>query len=145
MQTVEWMSYSGSSHFSDKISYKILCILSYGFKDMNFARLKHFLEFFWKQRRPGTFLTLKTLAPQADERDLEVLTMQRLGAAAGTDGEGPHVSLWIRIKKGLGFDPKEIRTQDLQPLVIGTDQLDFEPDLSRTGPRTLKASQARTF
>jgi hypothetical protein len=37
MQTVVWMAYSDSTHFSDEKSYKILCILSCGLKDMNFA------------------------------------------------------------------------------------------------------------
>jgi hypothetical protein len=45
MQTVVWMAYSDSSHFSDKISYKILFISSYGLKDMNFARCKYLQEF----------------------------------------------------------------------------------------------------
>jgi hypothetical protein len=39
------MSYSDSSHFSDKLSYKILFISSYGLKDMNFARFKHLQNF----------------------------------------------------------------------------------------------------
>jgi hypothetical protein len=49
------MLYSGSSHFSDKISYKILFILSYGLKDMNYARYKHFLPFSVKQRGDERF------------------------------------------------------------------------------------------
>jgi hypothetical protein len=57
MQTVEWMSYSGSSHFSDKLSYKILFISGYGLKDMNFARFKHFLLFSEKQKTARTFLS----------------------------------------------------------------------------------------
>jgi hypothetical protein len=32
------MSYSDSMHFSDKLSYKILCIPSYGLKDMVYTR-----------------------------------------------------------------------------------------------------------
>jgi hypothetical protein len=40
MQAGVWMSYSGSSHFSDSKTYKTLFILSYQTKDMNFARLK---------------------------------------------------------------------------------------------------------
>jgi hypothetical protein len=38
MQTVVWMTYSDSTHFSDKLSYKILCISSYGLKDMIYTR-----------------------------------------------------------------------------------------------------------
>jgi hypothetical protein len=53
MQTVEWMSYSGSSHFSDKLSYKILFISNYGLKDINFARFKYSQEFSAKQKTAG--------------------------------------------------------------------------------------------
>jgi hypothetical protein len=53
MQTVEWMSYSGSSHFSDKISYKIHFIPRYGLKDMDFARFKYSQEFSAKQKNAG--------------------------------------------------------------------------------------------
>jgi hypothetical protein len=49
MQTVEWMSYSGSSHFSEQLSYKILFILSCGWKDMNYARFKYLQEFLEKK------------------------------------------------------------------------------------------------
>jgi hypothetical protein len=45
MQTVEWMSYSGSSHFSDTNSYKILFISSYDLKDMDLASFTHILPF----------------------------------------------------------------------------------------------------
>jgi hypothetical protein len=39
------MAYSDSLHFSNKISYKILFILSYGLKDKNFARYTHLQQF----------------------------------------------------------------------------------------------------
>jgi hypothetical protein len=39
MQIEVWMAYSDSMHFSDKLSYKIHFIPSYGWKDINFARL----------------------------------------------------------------------------------------------------------
>jgi hypothetical protein len=45
MQTDTWMVYSNSMHFSDKFSYKILLILSYGSKDMNYARFEFLQEF----------------------------------------------------------------------------------------------------
>jgi hypothetical protein len=45
MQTGLWMAYSNSSHFSDKLSYKILFIPNYGLKDMNLARFAQILEF----------------------------------------------------------------------------------------------------
>jgi hypothetical protein len=57
MQIIIWMAYSNSMHFSDKLSYKILFISSYGLKDMNFARFRHLQQFLAKQRKPGTFLT----------------------------------------------------------------------------------------
>jgi hypothetical protein len=45
MQTGKWMSYSDSSHFSNKLLYKILFIPSYGLKDTDLARITHFLQF----------------------------------------------------------------------------------------------------
>jgi hypothetical protein len=50
------MAYSDSTHFSDKLSYKILFISSYGSKDMNYARFTHFLQFSEKHKR-GNFYT----------------------------------------------------------------------------------------
>jgi hypothetical protein len=49
------MPYSDSSHFFDKLSYKILCISSYRIKDMIYARLAHLQQFFRKQRRAGDY------------------------------------------------------------------------------------------
>jgi hypothetical protein len=37
------MAYSDSMHFSDKLSYKILFISSYGLEDMIYARFTHIL------------------------------------------------------------------------------------------------------
>jgi hypothetical protein len=45
MQTSIWMAYSDSMHFFDKLSYKILFILSYGLKDTNLTSLEHLQEF----------------------------------------------------------------------------------------------------
>jgi hypothetical protein len=39
------MAYSDSTQFSDKLSYKILFISSYGLKDMNFAKFAYLQEF----------------------------------------------------------------------------------------------------
>jgi hypothetical protein len=50
MQTVAWMAFSDSTHFSDKISYRKHFILSYGLKDMNFARFEHLQKFSEKLR-----------------------------------------------------------------------------------------------
>jgi hypothetical protein len=38
MQTVTWMAYSDSLHFSDKKTYKTNFISSYGLKDMNITK-----------------------------------------------------------------------------------------------------------
>jgi predicted aminopeptidase len=46
MQTVVWMAYSDSSHFFDKISYKILFISTYRLKDMILTKFKHLQQFF---------------------------------------------------------------------------------------------------
>jgi hypothetical protein len=45
MQTVVWMAYSDSSHFSDPKTYKILFISSYETKDVSFAKLAHLQKF----------------------------------------------------------------------------------------------------
>jgi hypothetical protein len=50
MQTDEWIAYLDSLYFSDRFSYKILCIPTNGLKDINFARFKHFLEFSEKEK-----------------------------------------------------------------------------------------------
>jgi hypothetical protein len=56
MQTVVWMAYLDSTHFSDKFSYKILFILSYHLKDINFASFAYLQEFLEKTEndRRGT-------------------------------------------------------------------------------------------
>jgi hypothetical protein len=52
------MAYSDSIHFFDKLSYKILFILSYSLKDMNLASFKHLQQFSEKQiKECETFLT----------------------------------------------------------------------------------------
>jgi hypothetical protein len=48
-----WMAYSNSMHFSDKLSYKILFISSYGLKDMNLARFACVQEFSEKENAAG--------------------------------------------------------------------------------------------
>jgi hypothetical protein len=45
MQTVTWMPYSDSTHFSDPKIHKILFILSYGLKDMFYARFEYLQGF----------------------------------------------------------------------------------------------------
>jgi hypothetical protein len=48
MQTGIWMTYSGSTHFSDNLSYKILFISSYRLKDMDYTRFAYLQEYFRK-------------------------------------------------------------------------------------------------
>jgi hypothetical protein len=43
------MAYLDSTHFSDKFSYKILFIPSYGLEAINFASFKHFEQISEKQ------------------------------------------------------------------------------------------------
>jgi hypothetical protein len=69
MLTGKWILYSDSTHFSDKNSYKIHFIPSYGLKDMNFARLKHLQDFFQKTAKMvGLFSPRKIPARVADRR-----------------------------------------------------------------------------
>jgi hypothetical protein len=49
------MTYSDSMQFSDKLSYKILFIQSYGPKDINFASLTHLQEFSEKLNAAASF------------------------------------------------------------------------------------------
>jgi hypothetical protein len=86
------MSYSDSTHFSDKLSYKILFISSYHLKGMNYARF----NYLWKHLNNASDFSL--LKYKTDVR-LEL-----------------HIFLWIQntyylleqILKGAGF--KWIRT-----------------------------------
>jgi hypothetical protein len=58
------MSYSDSSHFSNKFSYKILCISNYGLKDINFARFECLQEFYLNEnRKTGDLFSPKALSP----------------------------------------------------------------------------------
>jgi hypothetical protein len=58
MQTIIWMSYSDSTHFSDKLSYKILVISSYGLKDMILTRFAYLQQF--QKNRGGFFSPSRT-------------------------------------------------------------------------------------
>jgi hypothetical protein len=63
MQTDIWMAYSNSMHFSDKLLYKILLILSYGSKDMNLAKFTHLQQFFRNRETSGIFSHRTELSP----------------------------------------------------------------------------------
>jgi hypothetical protein len=69
MQASIWMAYLNSIHFSEKLSYKILFISSYGLKDMNFARCKYLQEFQKTKIEAGTFSHPQRRRPAADPRD----------------------------------------------------------------------------
>jgi hypothetical protein len=59
-----------SMDFSDKLSYKILFILSYGLEDMNLARFKYLQQFFQKNREGlELFSPTEKLARVARTRD----------------------------------------------------------------------------
>jgi hypothetical protein len=45
------MAYSESMHFSDKFSYKILIISSYGLEDINYTRFAYLQEFQKKEKK----------------------------------------------------------------------------------------------
>jgi hypothetical protein len=63
------MAYSNSMHFSNKLSYKILFILSYGLKDTNLTSLEHLQGFFQKTAKMvGLFSPRKIPARVADWR-----------------------------------------------------------------------------
>jgi hypothetical protein len=59
MQTVAWMSFSDSTHFSDQKPYKILVITSYSLKDMNYASFEHLQEFYLKTENSWNFFSPK--------------------------------------------------------------------------------------
>jgi hypothetical protein len=67
-------SISNSMHFSDPITYKTHFIPTYGLKDMNLARYKHFLKFQKNRELAGSFLTEGQKATTADEQDRAGLT-----------------------------------------------------------------------
>jgi hypothetical protein len=63
------MAYSNSMHFSDKLSYKILFISSYGLKDMNLPRFAYLHEFSGKK-------TENWAGPEPEWRRIETVARQ---------------------------------------------------------------------
>jgi hypothetical protein len=65
MQTVAWMAYSDSTHFSDKLPYKILFYFKLRLKRYKFCKIAHLQQFPEKQNRDfvGTFLTEDHISP----------------------------------------------------------------------------------
>jgi hypothetical protein len=66
MQTGIWMAYLDSTYFSDKFSYKILFISSYGLKDINYARFKYLQEFSEIKTEIGLVETAPDLSLKGD-------------------------------------------------------------------------------
>jgi hypothetical protein len=62
-------------HFSDKLSYKILFISSYGLKDTNFARFKHLQEF--QKTKQKKKLEGCWSGPEPDWRRIATVARQR--------------------------------------------------------------------
>jgi hypothetical protein len=135
MQTGIWMTYSDSMHSSEQFSYKILFILSYGLKDINYARFKHFSGIFQKTEKAGTFLTEKSASPGRWPLGPGRLTGRwkqsehrfRMIAGATCQNRKMHQ------KKGLACASSGIRTQELldrrtahQPDGYRTDHVDVE-------------------
>jgi hypothetical protein len=120
---------------SEQFSYKILFILSYGLKDINYARFKHFSGIFQKTEKAGTFLIEKSTSPGRWPLGPGRLTGRwkqsghrfRL-TAGGHMSESENAS-----KKGLACASSGIRTQELldrrtshQPDGYRTDHVDVE-------------------
>jgi hypothetical protein len=68
------MAYSDSLHFSNKFSYKIIFILSFGVKDMNLAISAHLQQFSVKQIFSGDFSHRGGSQPGSLTGGAEVLT-----------------------------------------------------------------------
>jgi hypothetical protein len=62
------MTYLDSTYFSDKFSYKILFILSYQLKDINFASFAYLQEFLEKQRKRGELFSPKGNSARVADR-----------------------------------------------------------------------------
>jgi hypothetical protein len=94
------MAYSDSTHFSDKLSYKILCVLSYRLKDTNFARYKYLQEFQktkQKKKMEGCWS-----GPEPDWRRIATVARQQR-AALGGSGLRPNSGARSEQKVSLGL------------------------------------------
>jgi hypothetical protein len=97
-------------HFSDKLSYKILFITSYGLRDMNFARCKHLQQF---QKIEEAFSHRAGHSPRewcTGPPGTWTATLEIAALAPGiTNGKVPHVSKIEKRKRhdfmqGTGFE-----------------------------------------
>jgi hypothetical protein len=71
MQTGISMAYSDSTHFSKKLSYKILLILNYGLKDIIMQDSNIFWNFAKPKNGIGCFLTHRERAAVDDGRAMK--------------------------------------------------------------------------
>jgi hypothetical protein len=139
MQTVVWMAYSDYSHFSEQLSYKILCISSYGSKDINFARFDHFLLFSEKQRKCWKF----SHPHGSTWRDWSAgpgcwLGLRLLRGMDGGWRAGPSCQRAINKKCGI-FGHGRIRTPDLLCGIKGSDHCGNQRRLSICGNWSLRS------
>jgi hypothetical protein len=113
MQTDIWMAYSDSMHFSDKLSYKILFILSYGLQDTNLARFKHLQQFqkieeAFSHRSGHGPRERRTRPPGPDQTaTLEIAVL----APGITDGKCPHVRRLKREKDMISCNVRDSNTR----------------------------------
>jgi hypothetical protein len=119
------MTYLDSTHFSDKLSYKILFISSYGFKDTNLTSLEHLQEFFRKLRNWWDFSHRERYQPGSltggTRQAHWMLTGQRLTG-------GTPLSDWKMNQKGGCF---EDRTQDLRACNQGSNHCGTETHMNK--------------
>jgi hypothetical protein len=111
------MVYSDSMHFSDKFSYKILFISSYGSKDMNLPRFAYCRNF-RKQREKRT---ARAESGPDLRRRIAFATRERRTAAGGSGprpNRGAGSEQEKEREKAEGFASTEIRTTDLQERMI---------------------------
>jgi hypothetical protein len=91
MQTVVWMAYSNSTHFSDPKTYKTLFIPSYGLEDINFARLTCLQDFSEKTENSCGFFSPRGTQPMRLTAGPDATRVAEV-ALAWTDERGGHLS-----------------------------------------------------
>jgi hypothetical protein len=89
MQTLIWMTYSVSTHFSDKLSYKICFVLSYSLKDIVLARFDNCRNFQktvnWRLKLGRTWTWRHRIGVIACQRLTEEFLMGRGPFGIGTE------------------------------------------------------------
>jgi len=108
MQIVVWMAYSDSTHFSDKISYKILCILRYGLKDMDLTRFTY-LQKLWTKKTKIVRMGRIWAA--------NCYLLRRVERKAGNTGAEAH--LWPDLNKNTKKEDLILQVQGFEPRLLG--------------------------